>query len=267
MVSIRSLLEHAGRAPEVISASRQTPAWRPLLRYYLEIGRQDYPLHIPLRGGGALTLADWTEVKVFWNIFIHGAYRVPADCETILDCGANAGIFSVWAARQRPGAHIIALEPFPRTFAELEANIRQNHLEQRVKCLPVGLALREGDHFMSPAGDSPDRRLVPDDTPAGGGVISVRCTRLADCLRDSQLDELDLLKMDIEGSEWEVLLSTEPSVLRRIRHVQLEYHEMPARFGYAPDKLFAHLRTAGHHLTFRFEDAHHTGMAHFECLG
>jgi hypothetical protein len=70
--------------------------------------------------------------------------------------------------------------------------------------------------------------------------------------------------MDIEGSEWEVLLSTDPSVLNRIRYIQVEYHEMPARFGYTPEKLFAHLMEAGHQLTFRFEDAHHTGLAHFE---
>ena len=74
----------------------------------------------------------------------------------------------------------------------------------------------------------------------------------------------DMLKMDIEGSEWSVLLSTSPAVLKRIRYIQLEYHEVAARFGYTPERLFSHLANAGHRLTFRSEDQYHTGMAIFE---
>jgi FkbM family methyltransferase len=264
MVSLLSLLKHAGRAPELIAAKRQTPAWPALLKYYLELGQPQYPLQLPLRGGGLLTLSDSSEVKVFWNLFIHGAYAIPVDCETILDCGANAGIFCLWAVRQRLGVRIVALEPFPPTFAELEANVRQNHLEDQIQCVQVGLAAVAGDRSMFAAGDSPLRGLVPSDLQAPPETIPVRCVRLADCLQDLRMEKLDLLKMDIEGSEWEVLLSTEPSVLSRIRHIQIEYHEAPARFGYTPEKLFAHLMEAGHKLTFRFEDACRTGLAHFE---
>ena len=78
------------------------------------------------------------------------------------------------------------------------------------------------------------------------------------------LDDLDLLKMDIEGSEWEVLLSTPPDVLARIRHIQLEYHEVNARFGYTPDMLFKHLAGAGHRLKSHHEDTYRTGLAYFE---
>ena len=265
MVSLISLFKHAGRASELISATRHTPALPRLLKHYLELGRPEYPLRLPLRGGGLLTLADPTEVKVFWNLFIHGAYKIPANCETILDCGANAGIFCVWAARQQPRVRIVALEPFPPTFGELEVNVRQNHLENQVQCVRAGLAATAGDRLMFTVGDSPDRKLVPNDLQSAPETVTVRCMRLTDCLRDFRLDKLDLLKMDIEGSEWEVLLSTEPSALGRIRHIQVEYHEAPARFGYTPEKLFAHLMKAGHQLTFRSEDMHHTGLAYFEC--
>lgn len=264
MVSLRRLLKHAGRAHELIEANRQTPALSSLFRHYLEFGESRYPFHLPLRGGGLLTLSDTTEVKVFWNLFIRGSYVIPADCRTILDCGANAGIFSVWAARQQPGVRVVALEPFPPTFAELQANVRQNHLEDRVRCVQVGLAAKAEERFMFVAGDSPDRGLVLDGSPPTRETVSVRCVRLADCLDDFGMHTLDLLKMDIEGSEWEVLLSTDPSVLCRIRYIQLEYHEVAARFGYVPERLFAHLAQAGHKLTFRSEDRYHTGLARFE---
>jgi hypothetical protein len=70
--------------------------------------------------------------------------------------------------------------------------------------------------------------------------------------------------MDIEGSEWEVLLSTSPSVLSRIRHIPLEYHEVNASFGYTPEKLFAHLALAGHAILWRQENADQTGIVYFQ---
>ena len=210
-------------------------------------------------------MADRMEVKVFWQLFIHESYAIPANCKTILDCGANAGIFSVWAAKKCPEAKITALEPFPSTFAELQVNLKQNNLENRVRAVPFGLAASEGTRLIRTAGDSPDRRLVLDSTgQALAGTITVNCISLAQCLDRHQLATVDLMKMDIEGSEWEVLLSTEPSVLRRIKHIQLEYHEVAAHFGYTPEKLFAHLATAGHKLTYRDEDSNHTGIARFE---
>lgn len=101
-------------------------------------------------------------------------------------------------------------------------------------------------------------------TLAGSAIKDCVGVRSAECLRRFNIDMLDMLKMDIEGSEWSVLLSTSPAVLKRIRYIQLEYHEVAARFGYTPERLFSRLANAGHRLTFRSEDQYHTGMAIFE---
>src|SRR5213593_2407715 len=126
------LLRHIRRAPEVFVARKSTPAFGVLVKRYLQVGGGEYPFRVPLTGGGSLTLASPAEVRVFWQIFVHGSYALPEQCRTILDCGANVGIFSVWAARRCPHARIVALEPFPATFAGLDTNIRENHLDTRV---------------------------------------------------------------------------------------------------------------------------------------
>ena len=258
------LIRHIGRVPEIFAARRQTTAASALLKRYLRIGAGAYPFQVALSGGGSLTLSDAEEVKVFWQIFVRGTYQLPLPCETILDCGANVGIFSVWAARQRPNARIVALEPFPRTYSALEANVRANRLEHRVRPVPMGLAATAGERQIRIEGDSPNRQLVlAGAEDMAEATVAVQCIDLAECLRQHQLGAVDLLKMDIEGSEWEVLLSTSPSVLRRFRHIQLEYHEVNARFGYTPEQLFAHLESAGHRLAFRREDSNRTGTAYF----
>src|SRR4051794_17434477 len=42
----------------------------------------------------------------------------------VLDIGANAGAFSIWAAHRWPGSKIDAYEPNPGTFSLLQANTR-----------------------------------------------------------------------------------------------------------------------------------------------
>jgi FkbM family methyltransferase len=269
MVETSQLLRKVGRIPELISAARHTTASRQLIAHYLQVGGtgRRYPLRVPLTAGGTLTLESLSEVKVFWQIFVRGSYRLPTKCLSILDCGANVGIFSVWAARRRPDAGIVAVEPYPDTFASLETNIRANALEGRVRCVPMALAAASGERHIQSDGDSPDRRLLPDDVahPADRAV-AVRCLTLAECLDLANFDTVDLLKMDIEGSEWGVLLSTPPSALARVRNLQLEYHEVHRRFGCSPEKLFAHLAASGLRLAQRTEDAYRTGLAYFERM-
>jgi FkbM family methyltransferase len=265
VIAATRLIRHIGRAPELVVASRHTPAAYQLVRHYLEIGKREYPFVLPLSGGGSLVLSSPAEVSVFWNIFVHGSYRLPARCKTILDCGANVGIFSVWAARKSPAARIVALEPFPETFASLTSNIRANALDDRVRCEALALAAQRGEGFISLDGASPNHKLLPQDVaPARMSSIAIKTTTLADVMAQHGFDLLDYMKMDIEGSEWEVLLSTPVEVLRRIRSIQLEYHQVHARFGYTPAMLFRHLAAAGHQAIAQTEDRFRTGLAYFE---
>jgi FkbM family methyltransferase len=249
----------------VFSAWRQTPAAAPLLMRYLGTGGHQYPFRLRLTSGATLTLWDAEEVKVFWHIFARGCYTLPVRCDTILDCGANVGIFSVWAAQQRPSARIVALEPCATTFSALQAQIRNNGLDGRVECVQAGLAGASGQRWMNVGSDSPRRKvLAADAAPPAEQAVPVQCITLPEALDRFGMQPLDLLKMDIEGSEWEVLFSTPPAILRGIRHIQLEYHQVHKRFGYTPEKLIARLEKGGHRLVSRTEDAHHTGLAHLE---
>lgn len=265
MVKTSKLLRYWGRTPELFGVWRQTSAWANLVSRYLELGSYSYPCQIPLRGGGQIQVNSVDELKVFWQIFVRRCYHLPKSCRTILDAGANVGLFAIWAAREIPSARILSLEPCPPTFEVLEKNIDQNNLHRQVRPFRCALAAQTGQRFLRGGGESPHRSLVLEGmSESKEHVIPVPSVTLADFLRAEQLDAIDLLKMDIEGSEWEVLFSTSPVVLGNIRHIVLEYHEVSARFGYTPEKLFAHLASAGHHMTYREEDSDRTGLAFFK---
>ena len=262
-MNVSALISNFRRIPELARARHETPAWREVAMRYLEMGTPSYPFHIPLCGGGSLKTACLGEVKVFWQIFVRRCYPVPSGCATIVDVGANIGLFALWAARELPAARIISLEPFPETFQLLEENVRANSLQARILCVQRALAGQTGERQMSAWGDdSPTRRLILyGPIRADAPTVSVACSTLADFLQEQRLETVDLLKMDAEGSEWEILFATPASVLRKIRHISLEYHEVHARLGFQPDELFAYLSRAGHKLTCRTEDRGRTGLA------
>lgn len=100
--------------------------------------------------------------------------------------------------------------------------------------------------------------LSPDAARAGVGVESVT---LASLLEREQLDRVDLLKLDIEGSEYEILESVPVAVLRRVRAVVMEYHPNGLK-----SSLFRPFGEAG--FEFVCDDPSSTtgyGLAHFRC--
>ena len=67
---------------------------------------------------------------------------------------------------------------------------------------------------------------------------------LDDLVQNAGLERIDLLKMDIEGAEYPVLLSTAPETLARVRCLVLEYHEFEAA-AWRPAMLVEHLQAQG----------------------
>jgi FkbM family methyltransferase len=203
-------------------------------------------------------LRELTDVKTFWQIFLRQVYRVePAD-RVILDIGANVGLFSLYAARQAPRARIFAVEPFPATFERLLEAVSEHHLTDRITCLNCAITDGTGIRLMA-NGPLPSQRrsLVPLGKSASG--LQVQAKTLSELLRELDLNRVDLLKMDIEGGEYEVLLSTSPDVLQNIQRIALEYHGDCAPHNKL--EIFDRLRAAGFKVTWDVQDHLGYGVA------
>ena len=264
------LSRNLSRAGEVALAFRQTPAWRQLSLLYTGLKEGPFPYELRLRNGTIVTLESLEEVKVFWNIFFRKCYKVRPDDRVIFDAGGNIGMFALWAAQAAPRARIYSFEPWPSSYQRLVGHVDANGLSERITPLKLALAGRSARRRMPDGSiDSTARRLDPREAFAehagdAAGGVDVDCMTLGDAMERFGIAELDMLKMDIEGGEYEVLLATPPDVLRRIRRIQVEYHEVPAELGRSPQQLIAHIQAAGHALVHTEEDRFRTGMALFE---
>lgn len=196
-----------------------------------------YPFLCETRQGSKLHINDRYDLVTAWIVFLRGEYDVHPEDRVILDCGANIGVFSVFAAAVAPQATIYAVEPSPQTFQRLLANLRLNSLEQRVRCLNVALAGEDGRCFLEAEQASQFHRLVavPDDHS-----ISVTAMSLGSLLEQVGVGGADLLKMDIEGAEHAVLKGTPAGVLTGFHRIALEYHELGPKAD-----LFKHIEAAG----------------------
>ncbi len=170
---------------------------------------------------------------------------------TFVDVGANWGYFSLLGAH-RVGEHgrVIGLEPDPRLFAILEANLRRNGLSQ---VLPMRLAAAEAagtldlTGYQERGGNWGVSRITGGD--AGNGPnFRVASEALDHVLEDLKVGEVDLLKMDIEGAEGRALAGLKHHLTdHRIRRLLLEIHpDQLKEQGHSAEQVLATLRGAGY---------------------
>jgi len=220
----------------------ETPQWARVTAAYLGLSRLQYPSVLQLRSSERIRLEELTDLKTFWQVFLRRVYRVEATDRVIVDLGANIGIFTLYAARQAPEARIFSVEPFPATFNRLLATVREHQLESRVTCLNHALTGSTGIRVMGDGVIPSQRRsLAPAASTVSGPQVLGKT--LSETIEQNKLAHIDLLKIDIEGSEYETLLATGSPVLARIGRIALEYHADSAP--YTKDQLFDHLHRSG----------------------
>lgn len=110
----------------------------------------------------------------------------------ILDVGANIGLFSLYA--QDSAQKIICLEPTPRTFGVLQK------LTKNIDKIAVqSTALSDHDGEISfYVSDNPTINSIVNQV---GEEVRVQAQTMATVLKQNNLDWVDFVKCDIEGSE------------------------------------------------------------------
>jgi FkbM family methyltransferase len=258
-LEILSGVRHLSRAVEIWRCLRQSNDAANVIASYLGVRVPDYPLDFQTPYGDVMTLADFHDLVTAWILFYRREYRIDPRCRVIIDAGANIGAFTLLAARVAPASRVIALEPFPETRARLEGHLARNALSDRVFARPWALSQSDAIRHMNDAClPSQSRGLLSDKAPGSG--VAVEAIRLTTLWEREGIDRVDLLKMDIEGAEHEVVLSTPPEVLRRARSIALEYHPNAPK-----GPLFARFREAGFRLVHDAPAPHGPdgGVAHF----
>jgi FkbM family methyltransferase len=155
------------------------------------------------------------------NIFFGGVPEYePADGHVIIDVGAHIGTFSLQASSRVGSGRVYAIEASGDTFNLLRINVALN---QRTNISAHHLALGDKDgtgtlhHGSTNWGHSTVMKL-------SGSSETVRSSTLSTFLQSNRIAHCHFMKLNCEGAEFPVLLSTPPEVLRRIETLLVLYH-------------------------------------------
>jgi FkbM family methyltransferase len=145
-----------------------------------------------------------SDIETFGKVIAEREYYLPElrNVRTIIDAGANIGLASVFFAETFPGARIIALEPESSNFELLKRNTAPY---PNIVCLKKALWRESGTITIVDPGDGNwGFRTSNDDLTNVKRVDQVDCMTVLDLMKQFDFPRIDLLKVDIEGSEKEV---------------------------------------------------------------
>ena len=178
----------------------------------------------------------------------------------VFDVGANIGLFTLFVNRKCPTAQIYAFEPLPPNFELLRANVARHEMDVHLFNYGLSECSATADFVFYPeaaglsgqaanrAGDkentraivldwihngarSPEEYLLPQpqldellDEYLRAETYSCEVKTLSQVIRDHNIEHIDLLKIDVESSEFDVLSGIAEEDWSRIKQMVMEVH-------------------------------------------
>ena len=249
---------------EAVSVHRAFGNWLPLLAA-IALGRaQRRPpeLRMRVRHGPTIhTPAGDRSWRTAVEVFGRDCYRLAtADlppAPAVVDIGANIGGFALAVLAVRPQAQIAAYEPSPAALAALRTNIAANDAQPRVT-VHAGAVTgppKPGTVWLNEqVGDLCTSSVLGKGDAVAGSAHRVEVPALPlSAILSSYPNEIDLLKMDVEGAEYGIVEATPVELLAKVRRMVVEYHAVP---GCDVRDLAHHLHLAG----FAWERQEHSAL-------
>ena len=161
-------------------------------------------------GKDLLTWLVW-EMRV-QRIYESGEVAIrPGD--TVINCGAHVGVFSTYALRRGAG-RVIAIEPDPGNVACLEANLAEEITAGRVSVVRAGVWDKNTHPTFFHFDENPAQDSFLRKSANARRLKQVQVFPLDEIVEQLELERVDFIKMDIEGSERRALRGAGRTIAR-----------------------------------------------------
>jgi FkbM family methyltransferase len=187
----------------------------------ISINRDDYEHPIYLRN-------YTTDIPTYKDIIEKHKYNFKEkyEPEYIIDAGANVGMAAIYFANKYKNAKIIAIEPESGNYDLLKQNTKNyaNIITKKAALWNVS-----GEISLFDTGLGNDAFMVESDkaklnTPAKNIKQTIKTVTVDDIIDEFHINSIDILKIDIEGSEKEVF-ETSASWVNKTKCIIVELHE------------------------------------------
>jgi len=173
--------------------------------------------------------ADGLIINEIWGnkVYTPQGFEIEKN-DIIVDIGAHKGYFSIFASLKAKKGRVISFEPADKNYTTFMRNIHDNNI------------LNISSYKMGIGKNSDTKNLYMLEGKAGGiseikgwfkgqkdlKTIEMRTIPLDNIFDMCGINEINLLKIDCEGAEYEILFNASKLTFQKIKKITMEYHEM-----------------------------------------
>lgn len=179
--------------------------------------------------------------QVFKEIFMADVYNIEAlrrvlpDDPLVIDIGANAGFFDILLLSKIKNAQIYAYEPLSSNIERMRSIASSNRrFDKSVIINPFAVTGTSCETLRLFARDTEDNQVVAstlkDFDIANTKELWIPAISFSEIMARISKAKIDLLKMDCEGSEYDIILNTPPDVVRRVQRMLIEVHDIDSQY-------------------------------------
>lgn len=177
-----------------------------------------------LRNGMIFLLNDYMNLLQLIEVIENEEYNFKLrNPKLIMDIGANIGDSSIYFATKFPSAKIVSFEPSVNIYNIFQKNIKINNLSRSIIAKKYAISNKSGKvsfykyNFSGFSGFNKFRR--------SGKKTNVNCISLKKAFGFVNGKNYDLVKLDCEGAEFEIILKSDPAIIKKSKNYIIEYHD------------------------------------------
>jgi len=224
-------LRNIGILAQVIAKIKNWPTY---LIDLFSLTKSKYVILNLRNGNDFLIRANTTDRGIVTTVAIQDEYQLGQlnlKNATIIDIGGQNGYFSVHAAKY--ASKVYTFEPFKENYVNILKNIELNNLNDTI--IPFNCAVSKNQNGKK-ANSKNDKKLRIYLSQNTGGhsiysdgnnknFIDVNVTTLKEIFDKNKIEICNLLKIDAEGSEYDILYTLPEKYFDKILRIRMEVHQ------------------------------------------
>jgi FkbM family methyltransferase len=197
-------------------------------------------IYLTLKGSmmtkGVIGVYEYWKTKLFFDLVKEGM--------TCIDAGAHKGYFSLLFAKlMNDKGKVLSFEPLPENCFWFRQSTQVNNYKC-IKLYPYALSDDEGTATFYPGKTTGQGSLFSDHkTSTNQKQLTVKTRKLDNILKDEGIEDVDIIKIDVEGAELLVLRGAE-NILKKSKNVKL-FIDIDVKDKETKEKIFEFLNVRG----------------------